>query len=251
MKIWSLKKLRDAVLKTLVSDQTQPANERSLSSTLHTEKFVGYGEENIAQFKGPYLLVRDMNEEYRPVMCREWPNVTSAKDGEWPQWRATKSGRCPFIRDKRAETQKAEDTQARPEKRPAYDYRQFPNASGIQQITSAIQSNTGRHWGGKENLDPGVNNLLKKAVTARKGLLTNINPPIDSLDVKKPKADVKTGFCENCREKFDDFDQHLLSRTHKAYAKNESNFADLDELLQELVRPSADEYNDSSQSLEI
>lgn len=212
--------------------------QRSLSNTLKTEKFLGTGEENIVQFGGPYILVRDMNEQYRPIICREWTNVCNAKDGEWPQWRATRAGRCPFIRDKTAEKniRTVQVTQVRPERPLAISQFQHANASGIQQITSAIQSNIGRSgWSGKENFGSGVANLHKKAVTSKRN--SKLNATLDPTDSKKVKVDVKAGYCENCREKFEDFEAHLKTRQHRNYAKTETNFLDLDELLSLLVRP--------------
>ena len=238
IKIWSLKKLRDSVLKNLVTDQTQTNGQRSLSNTLRTEKYIGPGDENIVQFRGPYLLVRDMYEQYRPIMCREWPVVNTAKDGEWPQWRATKPGRCPFIRDKYAEQNKhiVPTTQVRPERPLGFGHLQHANASGIQQMTSAIQSNIGRSgWSGKENIGSGIANLHKKAVTAKR--VPKLNIALDPTDSRQVKVDIKAGYCENCRVKFEDFDSHLKTREHRLYAKNEDNFYDLDLLLEELVRP--------------
>lgn len=237
IKIWSLRKLRDSVLRNLVAEQPTAASQRSLSNTLRTEKFVGAGEENVVQFKGPYVLVRDMNEQYRPIMCREWPSAANSKDGTWPQWRTTRLGRCPFIRDKHAEENKdsLRTTQVRPDRPLAVSQFQHANASGIQQITSAIQSNIGRSgWSGKENLGSGIANLHKKAVTAKKS--AKVHPKFDPTDTKKVKVDVKAGYCENCRDKFDDFDLHLKSRVHRAYAKNEANFYELDVLLSHLMR---------------
>ena len=238
IKIWSLKKLKDSVLRNLLADHEQNDQTRSLSNTLRNEKYLGAFEENIIHFKGPYLLVRDMNEVYRPVMCKEWPNVANTKDGEWPQWRVTRLGKCPFVRDPFAEKNKGHSnvTQVRADRGPlAISQLQHANASGIQQITSAIQSNWGKSgYSGKENVGSGVANLHKKAVTAKRPIKYNTN--VDPTDSKRIKVDIKAGYCENCREKFDDFDQHLKTRLHRTYAKNEANFAELDYLLHSLVR---------------
>lgn len=248
MKIWSLKKLKDSVLKNLLADQDPQTNSRTLSNTLRNEKFLGAFEENVVQFKGPYLLVRDMNEVCRPIMCKEWANVLSAKDGDWPQWRVTRLGKCPFVRDSFAEKHKDHSnvTQVRPERGPlTINHLQHANASGIQQITSAIQSNWGKSLhSGKENIGSGIANLHKKAVTAKRS--TKLNPNVDPTDSKKVKVDIKAGFCENCREKFDDFDLHLRSRTHRTYAKNEENFVELDYLLHSLARTIRPDVNDTT-----
>ncbi|KAI9673038.1 MAG: hypothetical protein M1817_003202 [Caeruleum heppii] len=45
------------------------------------------------------------------------------------------------------------------------------------------------------------------------------------------------GYCENCREKFEDFDEHTLSRKHRKFAINNANWSELDDLLVQLDRP--------------
>ncbi|USW48184.1 Putative Zinc finger, DBF-type, regulatory subunit Dfp1/Him1, central region [Septoria linicola] len=58
--------------------------------------------------------------------------------------------------------------------------------------------------------------------------------------VKKKKIvekEAKPGYCENCRDKFDDFDDHIASRKHRKFATSAENWHDLDELLAVLKRP--------------
>ncbi|PHH73881.1 hypothetical protein CDD82_5225 [Ophiocordyceps australis] len=47
----------------------------------------------------------------------------------------------------------------------------------------------------------------------------------------KSKKDAKPGYCENCQEKFNDFDEHIVTRTHRKFAENDDNWAELDQLL--------------------
>ncbi|TGZ79535.1 hypothetical protein EX30DRAFT_365086 [Ascodesmis nigricans] len=47
----------------------------------------------------------------------------------------------------------------------------------------------------------------------------------------------KPGYCENCRDKYDDFDTHILGRKHRKFATDASNWEELDELLSQLHRP--------------
>ncbi|PUU84133.1 Dfp1/Him1, central region-domain-containing protein [Tuber borchii] len=51
------------------------------------------------------------------------------------------------------------------------------------------------------------------------------------------KRECRPGYCENCREKFDDFEEHTFSRRHRKFATNDDNWAELDDLLSELKRP--------------
>jgi len=55
--------------------------------------------------------------------------------------------------------------------------------------------------------------------------------------VAKAKKEKKEGYCENCKEKFDDYGEHTESRRHRKYARNAKNFVELDLLLDQLRRP--------------
>lgn len=52
----------------------------------------------------------------------------------------------------------------------------------------------------------------------------------------KSKRDLKPGYCENCQDKFKDFDEHILSRKHRKFAENSDNWTELDLLLEQLKR---------------
>ncbi|GAB7360378.1 hypothetical protein MBLNU230_g8335t1 [Neophaeotheca triangularis] len=58
---------------------------------------------------------------------------------------------------------------------------------------------------------------------------------------KKRKMEIekepKPGYCENCRDKYDDFEEHCTSRKHRKFAMSPENWAELDELLVQLKRP--------------
>lgn len=77
----------------------------------------------------------------------------------------------------------------------------------------------------------------------------------------KSKKDMKPGYCENCQDKFRDFDevcsagngfgnlgltggQHILSRKHRRFAENTDNWGELDALLAKLKRLPKDFYMD-------
>ncbi|KAF1977443.1 hypothetical protein BU23DRAFT_550754 [Bimuria novae-zelandiae CBS 107.79] len=54
---------------------------------------------------------------------------------------------------------------------------------------------------------------------------------------KKPaEKELKPGYCENCREKFNDFDEHVVSRKHRKFAVTADNWLELDQLLAQLTR---------------
>ncbi|KAJ6437816.1 G1/S regulator NimO [Purpureocillium lavendulum] len=58
-------------------------------------------------------------------------------------------------------------------------------------------------------------------------------PPSQTL---KSKKDLKPGYCENCQDKFRDFDEHILSRKHRKFAESNENWTELDQLLTQLKR---------------
>ncbi|PSN73735.1 hypothetical protein BS50DRAFT_654458 [Corynespora cassiicola Philippines] len=53
---------------------------------------------------------------------------------------------------------------------------------------------------------------------------------------KTSEKELKPGYCENCREKFNDFDEHIMSRKHRKFAITADNWVELDQLLAQLVR---------------
>ncbi|PHH85907.1 hypothetical protein CDD83_11006 [Cordyceps sp. RAO-2017] len=57
-----------------------------------------------------------------------------------------------------------------------------------------------------------------------------------SQQTLKSKKDLKPGYCENCQDKFRDFDEHIASRKHRKFAENDDNWTELDSLLAQLKR---------------
>ncbi|EEQ32117.1 Cdc7p-Dbf4p kinase complex regulatory subunit [Microsporum canis] len=45
------------------------------------------------------------------------------------------------------------------------------------------------------------------------------------------KREPKPGYCENCREKFEDFDDHVETRKHQKFANNQANFFEIDDFI--------------------
>lgn len=53
------------------------------------------------------------------------------------------------------------------------------------------------------------------------------------LAVPKPKMR-KPGYCENCLEKYDDLNEHLVSKRHRLFATSEQKFIELDRVIETL-----------------
>lgn len=45
------------------------------------------------------------------------------------------------------------------------------------------------------------------------------------------ERDARPGYCENCRTKYDNFDQHIQSNRHRNFACNDENFEEIDKLI--------------------
>ena len=126
MKVWQLEKLH-RVLDYLLNDRPNgqvvqgratrrvggqtgnaghDAGEADLSRLLRKERLNGpldrdnntVSHEQVT-FKGPYLYVRCVDERTKPILLKEYPKVANKEDGDWPQFRACRSGRCPFMDD--------------------------------------------------------------------------------------------------------------------------------------------------------
>lgn len=381
----------NAVRSKGVNAAARGEREPDLSRMLRNERLNGPSDRDptvalseVIPFKGPFIYIRDIDERTKPIMVRDYPRPTTQEEGEWPQFRSARHGRCPFIEDQnrqelevenrarageqalaRAETRTAPRTRAatiREDadadaamaaslKRPLEEKRKIPNtfippparmpkmpthdfcpppietrsptkaardtisnagprlfggepaASGLQQsnITSAIRSqmisSTAAAPGAKAGTSKEVHGLKRKV------LEKNTRPPLNSIQTRQrnidpagtaraekniPMArqnrrqvpetlihideestqseededvwlaedqrrkekqmgkamkekelkgkDLKEGYCENCRKKYDHFDDHIMSNQHRKFALTDANWTDLDKLLAQLGR---------------
>ncbi|KAJ5686376.1 hypothetical protein N7536_008995 [Penicillium majusculum] len=97
----------------------------------------------------------------------------------------------------------------------------------------------------KTNINPpGKPNLVNENEAKQSEAAGTKRQRDDKDEQKKPerRRDPKPGYCENCRDKFDDFEEHTLTRKHRRFAANSTNWAELDALLSEIQRPLKGEY---------
>ena len=80
--------------------------EPDLSRMLRNERLNGPSDRDptvalseIIPFKGPFIYIRDIDERTKPIMVRDYPKPATQEEGEWPQFRSARHGRCPFIED--------------------------------------------------------------------------------------------------------------------------------------------------------
>ena len=63
-----------------------------------------------------------------------------------------------------------------------------------------------------------------------------VSAPVVAQVPRAKKRDPKPGYCENCQDKFDDFEVHIGTHKHRKFAEDERNWTDLDDLLGQLTR---------------
>ncbi|KAK7206339.1 Dfp1/Him1, central region-domain-containing protein [Myxozyma melibiosi] len=378
MKLWTFEKL----LRFLAHLQDTPsASVQGTSTTRHTvtasdtsnnltrmlqeEKITGPADsdprarrEDFHYFKGPYLFIRDGTGQYRPIMVREYQKVSDATMGDWPQFRLSGPGKCPFVIDasvyknnketvqprrvpttgsrlKRTVTAELEESvtskgnskarkmseeedeeeeeggeqqsgaEARKLKVPRdlvtrseqaaifkephlrkksaltpvrmtsaransggpknSEYRVDKSAlvatgktysarmsaalgyetvatginmsnqtSGIRSMTQSGGLNNGLAAAMSHTQSKEVNSLKKKVFEKRKRPVA-----IPQASIKREMVsvkEVKPGYCENCKDRFDDYDEHTKSKRHRKFASNDDNFKEVDELLAKIVQ---------------
>lgn len=410
IKLWQLEKLSRVVNSMFdVPNETQVQNgnaarsrgtnaatrverEPDLSRMLRNERLNGPSDRDptvalseLIPFKGPFLYIRDIDERTKPIMVKDYHRPATQEEGEWPQFRCARHGRCPFVEDPSQQELEAEEraraeeealalkveTRTAPrtravttredadagaavsasQKRPLEEKRKMPNAfvppparmpkmpthdfcpppmktrsptkaardaitnpgprlfggepaaSGLQQsnITSAIRSqmisSTAAVPGTKAGTSKEVHGLKRKV------LEKNTRPPLNSIQTRQrnidpagtaraekniPMArqnrrqvpekliyideestqseededvwlaedlrrkekevkkavkekdlkgkDLKEGYCENCRKKYEHFDDHIVSNQHRRFALTDANWTNLDKLLSHLGR---------------
>ncbi|KAK4187189.1 Dfp1/Him1, central region-domain-containing protein [Podospora australis] len=73
----------------------------------------------------------------------------------------------------------------------------------------------------------------EETVRQKEKLRRTVSMPVPRT---KQKREPKPGYCENCQDKFEDFEEHIVSRKHRKFAENNNNWAELDALLSKLKR---------------
>ncbi|KAI6046191.1 Dfp1/Him1, central region-domain-containing protein [Pisolithus marmoratus] len=86
---------------------------------------------------------------------------------------------------------------------------------------------------GAQNRKPAVMgppDVIPDRTLLRKSRSTN------TLRLPKRDEGTKPGYCESCRVKFDDFEYHIRDRKHRKFAEDDSNYLQLDFLLDRVKR---------------
>lgn len=67
-----------------------------------------------------------------------------------------------------------------------------------------------------------INNLKRRIFMKRQ---------FQKPEARERERELKPGYCENCRVKYDHFEDHIVSNRHRNFACNDKNFKDIDELI--------------------
>lgn len=95
--------------------------------------------------------------------------------------------------------------------------------------------------GGKDR-EPKALNDRKRKLGVEEPVVVLEDKEVEETRVKPKikegiKKETRPGYCENCREKFEDFEDHTYSRRHRKFAADNKNWTELDNLLSQLIRP--------------
>ncbi|KAI0268615.1 Dfp1/Him1, central region-domain-containing protein [Gloeopeniophorella convolvens] len=87
--------------------------------------------------------------------------------------------------------------------------------------------------------DMGPPSAIPERKLLRKSKSTN------TMRLPKREETTKPGYCECCRMKFEDFQEHIVHRKHRKYANNPANFVQLDYLLDRVRRQTRAEVTET------
>lgn len=109
----------------------------------------------------------------------------------------------------------------------------YNGASNAMQFSmdSALNSNAAAQQG--NGLGPVVSQVPSKNINNLKRRIfykRQQQKPIDNSS-RNQERELKPGYCENCRVKYDHFDDHILSNRHRNFACDDRNFKAIDDLI--------------------
>ncbi|ODV91092.1 hypothetical protein CANCADRAFT_61337 [Tortispora caseinolytica NRRL Y-17796] len=118
---------------------------------------------------------------------------------------------------------------------------QEPVASGMNsKMTSAIRSMLQSGETGSTYANAAAPSQ-KVALLGRKLFQRDaVTPSVPQVQVTKEAVaarEVRGGQCDNCHCNFDDFHEHMNSKSHRSFARNASNFEDIDKFIRAVQRP--------------
>jgi len=104
-----------------------------------------------------------------------------------------------------------------------------------QQIVTSRKVGLANNTGQKDHEKDHKRDMGPPAAIPERRLLRK-SKSTNTMKLPKREETTKPGYCECCRMKFDDFQQHIVHRKHRNYATNPDNFIQLDYLLERVRR---------------
>ena len=108
-------------------------------------------------------------------------------------------------------------------------------ASGYNGESNAllvVDSNSNNYFG--NGLGPTISQVPSKNLNNLKKRIFMKKQKQKSIEDKEREKDLKPGYCENCRVKYESFADHINSSRHRNFACNDENFKDIDSLINTL-----------------
>ncbi|KAF9451256.1 hypothetical protein P691DRAFT_699608 [Macrolepiota fuliginosa MF-IS2] len=81
-----------------------------------------------------------------------------------------------------------------------------------------------------------ANAMAPPADVPPRSLVLRKSKSTNTLKLPKREEGSKPGYCESCRQKFDDFKEHIQGRRHRKFAEDNDNFLTLDYILNRVQR---------------
>lgn len=106
----------------------------------------------------------------------------------------------------------------------------FNGASNAMQFSmdSTLNSVAVAHPG--NGLGPAISQVPSKNLNNLKRRIF-MKRQMGKIDDQKRHGETRPGYCENCRVKYENFEDHIASNRHRNFACNDKNFKDIDDLI--------------------
>lgn len=122
-----------------------------------------------------------------------------------------------------------------------------PSSSSVAQsprspVSFADAARGGDNAGGLLSAEQARGTLVRRmlGMSEHQNRLSGIRRSVSTASAgRELRREKRPGYCENCRTKYDDFDEHVTARRHRRFALDDANFVGIDELLGRVRRPLA------------
>lgn len=195
-----------------------------LSSMSHIAEFNGYSNDNEEKGLGPIII------PYSTVFNNSKTQYNQLINSK-PRFKQPKLPR--------GDTFDEDDILQNPGLGYKNKFQQEIRASGVQSVETNSNGNANTGNGLEpvkaSNLNKSLQSL-KKMVIERKSIGTpNVKQPngnqITYQRIHQPMGKQSSGYCENCKVKYDNLENHIKTEKHMSFANNEDNFDGVDSMI--------------------